>query len=216
MRNIYIIGCGGLGRETAWVIDRINREHKIWNICGFIDDNPELKDCLFNGIPVIGDLNKLTDQAENARYVIAIANPVIRKTIASRLKSCENLHPTVLIDPSVIISDTVEIGEGTIILPGCVITVNVKLDEFVIINYSTTIGHDCQIGSYSTVYPGAHIAGNVTVKSGSQIGTGAVVLQGLTVESDIFIGGQAAVIDSVSQKGTYVGVPAHKLPEKNQ
>ena len=38
MKNIVIYGCGGLGMETAQLIEDINKVNKQWNILGFIDD----------------------------------------------------------------------------------------------------------------------------------------------------------------------------------
>ena len=34
MRDLYVIGAGGFGRETAWLAERINRIAPVWRICG--------------------------------------------------------------------------------------------------------------------------------------------------------------------------------------
>lgn len=39
MKNLYIIGAGGCGREIAWLVERINNVEATWNLKGFIDDN---------------------------------------------------------------------------------------------------------------------------------------------------------------------------------
>ena len=39
MKDLYIIGAGGFGREVAWLVERINDVAPIWNLKGFIDDN---------------------------------------------------------------------------------------------------------------------------------------------------------------------------------
>ena len=39
MKNIVIIGAGGVGRETALIIQQINELELTWNLIGFIDDN---------------------------------------------------------------------------------------------------------------------------------------------------------------------------------
>lgn len=38
IKDLAIIGAGGFGREVAWLVERINREEKTWNLKGFIDD----------------------------------------------------------------------------------------------------------------------------------------------------------------------------------
>lgn len=46
MKDLYIIGAGGFGREVAWLVGRINQVEATWNIKGFIDDNTSIQsDC---------------------------------------------------------------------------------------------------------------------------------------------------------------------------
>lgn len=37
MKDLYIIGAGGFGREVAWLIERINEVTPTWNLKGLID-----------------------------------------------------------------------------------------------------------------------------------------------------------------------------------
>ena len=37
MKDLYIIGAGGFGREVLWLVKRINAMNPTWNIKGFID-----------------------------------------------------------------------------------------------------------------------------------------------------------------------------------
>ena len=43
MKNIVIIGAGGLAREVQHVIEKINHKKNQWNLIGFIDENLEMK-----------------------------------------------------------------------------------------------------------------------------------------------------------------------------
>ena len=38
MKDLIIIGSGGLGRESVWTAERINAVNPEWNILGFIDE----------------------------------------------------------------------------------------------------------------------------------------------------------------------------------
>ena len=42
MKDIVIIGAGGIGREVAWIIEEINEVNSTWNIVGFVDENREM------------------------------------------------------------------------------------------------------------------------------------------------------------------------------
>ena len=41
MTDIIIIGAAGCGREVANWIEDINKAKPIWNVLGFLDDNPD-------------------------------------------------------------------------------------------------------------------------------------------------------------------------------
>ena len=43
MKKLYIVGAGGFGREVLWLARRMNEKEAVWNIQGFIDDNPEIQ-----------------------------------------------------------------------------------------------------------------------------------------------------------------------------
>ena len=56
-----------------------------------------------------------------------------------------------IIYPKVNVSRFVQIGEGAIIYPGVILTVNIKIGNHVIISGNCGIGHDTAIGDYSSV-----------------------------------------------------------------
>ena len=56
MKDLIIIGAGGLGRETIWMTERINAVSPEWNILGFIDDKPSYKGKIIDGYRVLGNL----------------------------------------------------------------------------------------------------------------------------------------------------------------
>ena len=38
MHDLVIYGAGGLGREVAEIVRRINERHRFWNLLGFLDN----------------------------------------------------------------------------------------------------------------------------------------------------------------------------------
>ena len=65
-----------------------------------------------------------------------------------------------------------EIGEGTIICAGSIITTNVIIGDHVIVNLDCTIGHDDIIRDFATLYPSVNVSGNVIIEPCVEIGTG--------------------------------------------
>ena len=39
MKDIIIIGAGGVGKEVAFIIEQINIKTSVWNIVGIVDDD---------------------------------------------------------------------------------------------------------------------------------------------------------------------------------
>ncbi len=209
MEDLYIIGAGGFGREVAWLIERINKVKPTWNIVGFIDDNEKLWGNKEGHYKVCGGCEYLKEQG-NVFAVCAVGTAEIRKQIINKLEGSHIRFATV-VDPSVIFSDSVEIGAGTIICAGTILTVDIKIGNHVIINLDCTVGHDDIIEDFVTIYPSANLSGNVRVGRCSELGTGMQVIQGKTISSNTIIGAGAVVVKDCNESGTYVGNPARMI-----
>jgi sugar O-acyltransferase (sialic acid O-acetyltransferase NeuD family) len=208
MKDIVIIGAGGFGREVAWLIEDINKIKNEWNIIGFVDDNEVIQGTMVNGYKVVGNVNWLKNQ--ELHVVNAIGAPLVKKKIMKRLEVSKNIYP-VLIHPSVIFSDRVLFGEGSIICAGSIITVNIEIGKHVIINLDCTVGHDAVIGDYTTVLPSVNISGFVKIEECVNVGTGSAIIQGVTIGENTIIGAGAVVIKDLPANCTAVGSPAKPI-----
>ncbi len=208
MKDIVIIGAGGFGREVAWLIEEINKVKYQWNIKGFVDENRNIKGNMINGYKVLGDIEWL--QKQELYAVCAIGNPKVKKNIIQQLKGSKVKYP-VLIHPSVIKSDSVEINEGSIICAGSILTVNIKIGKHVIINLDCTVGHDAEIKDYSTILPSVNISGCVTIEECVSIGTGSSIIQGKQINANSIIGAGSVVIEDLPANCTAVGTPAKPI-----
>lgn len=211
---IVVYGAGGLGREIFQLLQKINRIEKSWMLCGFIDDNLPRFTSLGSYL-VVGDrdfLNSLpapNNPAEPTNVVLAIGDPKIKKRVADSLTSSWLTYP-VIVHPSVEIEEELlaNIGEGSIITAGNLLTVDIKIGRHVLLNLGCTVGHDVQIGDYCSVMPGVNISGNVTLEEGVFVGTGAKILNNVTIGARTKIGAGAVVTQSLPPDCTAVGVPA--------
>lgn len=208
MKDIVIIGAGGFGREVAWLIEDINKVEKEWNIVGFVDDDESIQGNEINGYRVVGNVEWLKKQEINV--VNAIGDPIIKKKVMVRLEDSKNIYP-ILIHPNVIYSDKVEIGEGSIICAGNIITVNIEIGTHVIVNLDCTIGHDAVLGDYTTVLPSVNISGFVKIEECVNIGTGSVIIQGASIGKNTVVGAGAVVVKDLPGNCTAVGAPAKPI-----
>lgn len=208
MKPLYIIGAGGFGREVAWLVERINAVSQTWDFKGFLDGNSSLWNTVVNGYKVHGGHDVLEQSKDDVWCVMAVGNAAIRKRGIERLQSFSHIHFAVLIDPAVEMSESVSVGDGSIICVGTIITVNVNIGKHNIINLDCTIGHDAILGDFVTLYPSVNVSGAVTVGNITEFGTGSQVIQGISIGSGVIVGAGAVVIRDIESDVTVVGSPA--------
>lgn len=208
MKNLIIVGAGGVGRETAWIVEQINQRKETFNILGFVDDNKALLGREINGYKVLGDLNYLLEERRDSKIVISIANYKIKKEFVKKLEGYEF---ETIIHPEVYIHRTTDVGVGTIIYPGTIITTNVNIGNHVIICAKTGIGHDTKIEDYVSILWNANISGFDYIQEGTFIGTNATIIQNKIVEKNAIIGASSLVIDKIKSNSKNVGVPTRSI-----
>ncbi|MEG1254507.1 acetyltransferase [Clostridium sp.] len=206
MKDIVIIGAGGVGREVSLIIDQINNFRPTWNIIGFLDDNPNNLGKVLNGHTIIGNVDSIKSMSSKTYVVVAIANYKIKKTIVSNLEN--KFQFATLIHPRVLVHDFMTVGNGTIIYEGVILTTDIKIGEHVIISPKCGIGHDSIVKDYVSLLWNVNISGEDVIEEGVLIGSGATVIQNLTVGKGTVIGAGSVVVKDIPSYATAVGVPA--------
>jgi len=198
--RVILIGAGGHGKVIADVVSAAGDE-----VVGFLDDNRERKMC--GSYPVLGavkDVHRFSD----CRFIVSIGSNGVRRKIAEAFPS---VHWYTAIHPSAVISPSVKIGKGTVVMPCVVINAEAEIGCHCIINTAAVVEHENRIGDYVHISPRAALAGNVTVGEQSHIGIGACVRNNITICAGCTIGAGAAVVKDITQSGVYVGIPARIL-----
>lgn len=211
MKELYIFGAGGFGREVAWLVERINEKESEWNLKGFLDDNMDIHGKQEGGYPILGGCDYLSTLEKEVWIVCAVGAVAARKKIINKLNFNKNIRYATVVDPSVISSKGVRVGEGSIICAGTILTVDIIIGKHVIINLDCTIGHDDVIEDYVTINPSVNLSGNVHIGECTELGTGMQVIQGRNIVSSCIIGAGSVVVKDIEENGTYVGIPARKI-----
>ena len=210
MKNIVIIGAGGLGKEIKCLIDNINEEKPQWNLLGFIDDWEKPKDDeIIDGYKIISTMEDLNNATEELFVIIAIGNPQHIKEVAEAIH-----NPVVkfanLIHPSAEVNSPQNLGHGNIICFGSFIACHAKIENFNFFNTMCAVGHDACIGSFNVFNPRTQISGSVSIGDANSWGMNSSIIQGKKVGNNNKIGACSFVIKNIKDDEFLFGIPATK------
>jgi UDP-perosamine 4-acetyltransferase len=211
---VIVYGAGGQARVLLELMERAG----ISPIVGFVDDNAALHGTKIDGIPVMGNIDRLSAIHRVHRIhraVIAIGDNALRKKFADHARAL-GLRLPVLIHPNAYVSPSAKLGEGTVVMAGAVVSTHVTMGELCIINTRASIDHDCLLGDCVHIAPGVTLAGNVTVGNGTMVGVAACAVPGLCIGDDAIVGAGAVLIRDVASGTTVAGCPARELPRKGK
>jgi sugar O-acyltransferase (sialic acid O-acetyltransferase NeuD family) len=144
--------------------------------------------------------------------MVAVADSKDRFDIVQRLpketKYFTWIHPT-----SLIMSDDVEIGEGSFIGAYSILTTNIKIGKHALLNRGNHIGHDCEIGDYFSAMPGTIVSGNDKIYDLVYLGTNSSIREKIKITNSVTIGMNSVVVNNIEESGVYVGVPSKKIKD---
>jgi acetyltransferase EpsM len=202
--ELAVLGEGGHSK----VIMELIRSKENYKIIAILDDKyPELT--VFNGVyrGPISAAHRLLEQMDALKFVVAIGNNNVRRSIVVKLGLPNHSYITLLHETS-FISSSATIGQGTVIMAHTTINADSNIGNHTIINTGAIIEHDSSIGDYVHIAPRATLTGSVCIKEGTMVGAGATVIPGKKIGEWTIIGAGATVISDIPANSTAVGTPA--------
>ena len=128
--KLLIIGASGHGKVVADIALKMNK----WKSIAFLDDDESVKSSL--GVEVVGKSLDAFKHLQDCDIFVGIGNNEIRGNIQEKLQAKGASIP-ILIHPTAIIGDKVELASGTVVMAG------------VVINCCSEIGKGCWRGNFS-------------------------------------------------------------------
>lgn len=210
-----ILGAGAFAREVFWHVYETYRE-EFEATPGLLEESFVFVDDFFTESMLDtgkGKYRVIKDWKFDRpyRFLVGVGGTkgkeaMVTKALAAGLKP----HPTV-IHPRALVQNA-QVGVGGIITPGCVVTTQVKIGDYVVLNLNSTIGHDAIIEDFCTVNPGCSVSGYTHLHRGVTLGTGTVTREKSSIAAFVTTGAQSAVIKDITEAGIVViGAPAKKL-----
>ncbi len=211
--KIVVIGGGGHAKVVINVLKKLN-EYDILGYTDLIDKGTVL------GLKYLGNDNVLNDiiyQYKNCNAALGVGTVKVsdeRKDIYERIKKIGLNFPPI-VSNSAIISEGVEMGEGTVVLNKAFINACTQVGKCVIVNTNAIVEHDCRVGDFVSLAAGSILGGGATIGDNSFLGMGAMVTQYKNIGKNCLIGVGTVILRDVSDEGTYFGVPARKISITN-
>lgn len=174
---MFLYGAGG---HAKVIMDILKAEGKL--VEALIDDNKELNELM--EVKVLHSINQTMSP-----LIVSIGDNNTRRLIAEKV----NATFGIAIHPSAIISDSVKIDVGTVVMQGVIIQACTQIGRHCIVNTGASIDHECVIDDFVHISPRVTLCGNIHVGEGTWIGAGTVVIPGVKIGKWSIIGAGSVV-----------------------
>ena len=208
---IVLVGAGGLGRETAALLDALIDAGTAWQPIGFVDDDPALEGANVAGLPVLGPV--ASAPALDASVVLCTARPAVgcsRARLAASLDLPLDRYPA-LVHPSAQLAPSCALGAGSVVFAGVVATADVTIGAHVAVMPHVVLTHDCVVEDYATFAAGVRLGGGVRIGREAYLGAGAMIREGLTIGPSALVGMGSVVLRDIPAGQVWGGNPARPL-----
>jgi len=203
---LLLVAASGLAREVAEAARRAGRE-----VLGAVDDDPSTWGTTrAGGLPVLGGIETL-DAHRGADLVLCPGRGSARAALAARLRERGFERFATVVDPSCVAPQSCEVGAGSVLLAGTVLTASVRVGRHVVCMPQVVMTHDDVVGDHATLAAGVRLGGGVHVGDGAYLGMGSSVRENLSVGAGSILGMGSVLLEDLPDGATWVGVPARQL-----
>jgi sugar O-acyltransferase (sialic acid O-acetyltransferase NeuD family) len=212
VRELLLVGAGGLAREAAEAVHAVNAVRPVWDLLGFLDDDPEKHGSTIGGVRVLDGVDAVHDHP-SALLLLCPGRPdnyVTRRLLTGRLGLGDDRYATI-IHPSASVGISCEVGAGSLLLAHVDLTADVVVGRHVVVMPQAVLTHDVRIDDWVTLASGVRLGGGCHVEEGAYVGSGACVREGITVGEWALVGMGAVVTRDVPAERLWYGTPARDI-----
>lgn len=208
MKQLIIIGAGGMGRTFYDMARESIGFGTEYVIKGFIDDNTAALDGFENYPPILGTISEYKPKA-NEVFICSIGGVSRRKCMEEIIANGGSF--ITMIHKTARIGTNVTVGEGTVVGAFTSIGADAKVGKYNLIQAYTVIGHDSHIGNWNRIDTHVTLVGGTIVEDEADIHTSAMINHKVVIESKSRVAACSFVIRRVKSGTTVMGNPAKRL-----
>lgn len=208
MKDLVIIGAGGMGR-TMFDLARESYGYETeFVVKGFIDDNWDALAGFKNYPPIIETIANYMP-CENDVFVCSIGGRSRKACIEQLLVKRAEFIP--LIHRTARIGTNIRMGKGNLIGAFTTVAADAQIGDYNFIQSLTIIGHDVKIGDWNRIDSQVMMVGATTIGNRNMIHTGAMINHNVHIGDDCTIGACSFVTMDVDSGSTLFSSPARRL-----
>jgi sugar O-acyltransferase (sialic acid O-acetyltransferase NeuD family) len=200
--RLVIFGAGGHGRVVADAA----LAQGAWSALVATDRDPQR--CRGELLPGVACVSVEQASASSSLVHVAIGSAEAREREAAALGASRLAS---VVHPRASVSAHAQIGPGTFVAAQAVVAPGAQVGTSVIVNHGAVVDHDVRVGDFSHIAPLVALGGGARIGRHVLVGSGARVLPGVSIADGVTIGAGAVVRESITEAGTYAGVPARRV-----
>lgn len=209
MKNLIIIGAGGMGRQVSLFAKACTGYQKEYVIKGFLDDNPNAMVGFEEFPPLLGSIDNYEIQPDDV-FFNSIGDVATKKKCITKILDRGGEFIT-LIHPTAIISEGAKIGHGCMIAARAGIGTETEIGDFCLIQDNAIIGHDVQVGDFCRIDCNVVLIAGVKLADGVCVHTSSVINHNVHIGEDAMVGALSFVIRNVKPGMAVQGNPAKRI-----
>lgn len=209
MKNLVIIGAGGMGRTIYDIaLESVGFETE-YVVKGFLDDDLHALDNFSGYPPILGTVDDY-EICENDVFTWSIGS------VSNKKNCCEKIirrggEFITLIHNTARIGSNVKVGKGSIVAAYVSVGADAEIGQNVLVQAYSVIAHDVKVGDWSRIDTHVVCVGGTVVGKESTIYTNSVINHKVVVEDNATVAACSFVIKRVKSGTTVYGNPAKRL-----
>lgn len=205
MKNLIIIGAGGMGRTLySNALECIGYGTE-YMVKGFIDDDLSALDGFEHYPPLLGTIKDYIPQPNDV-FVSSIGSHVRRKCI-EEIISRGGVFQELIHNTAKILAN-VKMGKGNFVGAYTILGNDAVIGDYNMIQSYSIVAHDVRMGSFNRIDTHVTCVGGTIIEDDVNIHTSAVISHNVTVGKMAHVGALSFVIRSVAPETTVAGNPA--------